>query len=411
MTGLTDQARSGRWPHPFRVERPAPGLVYLWHGMRLSTWLKLLGDGGFDVSLNCLPRILTVTMVAPVVSALGLIGQVLYRRKVAATTVAPPIFIIGHWRTGTTLVHELLARDPSLGYPTTHQCFFPETFLVSGGAFNRLYSLLMPDKRPFDDVPVGLDRPQEEEFGLVVMGAGSLYRAFAFPRHGPGDPRYLDLEDLSDNERRDWEAAYLTLVKRVQLVWRKPLVLKSPPNTARIETLIRLFPGARFIHLCRNPFEIYPSTVHMLKGLMAVQGLQNPPEIDGWIGEYVLSTFERMFLAYERDRHLIPDGCLAEVRYEDLIVDPKGVLARVYRDIDLGDFAAVAPAIDAYLAERAGHRGNRHALDDDERCTIATRWRSYFDRFGYSADGAVTSAAAATRRTKPRSRRQGARYS
>jgi hypothetical protein len=149
---------------------------------------------------------------------------------------------------------------------------------------------------------------------------------------------------------------------------------------------MRLFPGARFIHIARDPFEVYPSTIRMLKGLMAVQGLQNPPEIDGWIGEYVLSTFERMFAAYERDRHLIPDGRLVEVRYEDLVADPKGVLAGIYRDIDLGDFAAAEPGFDAYLAERAGHKRSRNLLGDDERQAIAVRWRPYFDRFGYPID-------------------------
>jgi hypothetical protein len=387
MTGLSDRTEPpSRWRHPFRIERSGNGLTYLWHGMRLSTWLRLLADGRFDVTFNCLPRILAVTASAPLVSALALVRRLLYDRRVAATAVERPIFIIGHWRTGTTLVHELLARDPALGYPTTHQCFFPETFLVSGGAFNWLYGLLMPEKRPFDDVPVGVDRPQEEEFGLVNMGAGSLYRAFAFPCQGPGDPRYLDLEGLSDEELEDWEAACLTLVKRLQFAWKKPLVLKSPPNTGRLRTLVRLFPDARFIHLARDPFEVYPSTLRMLKALMAVQGLQNPPEVDGWIGEHVLSIFERMFAAYERDRHLIADGRLVEVRYEDLIADPKGVLAGIYRDIDIGDFAAAEPGIDGYLAEHSGHKRNRHALGDDERRAIAHRWRPYFERFGYSAD-------------------------
>lgn len=383
MTGFSDRAPAGDWRHPFRIARSGDGLVYLWHGMRLSTWLRLLSDGGFDVTFNCLPRILAVTAGAPLVSGLALISRIFFSRRVAATKVHRPVFIIGHWRTGTTLVHELLARDPGLGYPTTHQCFFPETFLVSGGAFNRIYALLMPEKRPFDDMPVGIDRPQEEEFGLVNMGAGSLYRAFAFPRHGPGDSRYLDLEGLTDEERRDWETACLTLVKRLQFVWKKPLVLKSPANTARIKTLARLFPDARFIHIARNPFEVYPSTVRMLKGLMAVQGLQNPPQVDGWIVEYVLSTFERMFAVYERDRYLIPDGRLVEVRYEDVIADPKGTLSGIYRGLGLGNVGAAEPEFDAYLAERAGHQRNQHVLGDDERRAIASRWRPYFERFGY----------------------------
>jgi hypothetical protein len=383
----TDPPRpSGRWRHPFRIERSAPGLAYIWHGMRLSTWLKLLADGGFDVTFNCLPRIVLVTLISPLVSALALVRAVVYDRNIALTEVMPPVFVLGHWRAGTTLLHEILARDPRFGYPTTYQCFFPETFVASGGVFNRLYAMFLPDKRPFDDVPFGIDRPQEEEHGLANMGVGSLYRAFAFPRRGPGDRRYLDLEGLSGEERRVWEASYLTLIKRLQFVWKKPLVLKSPMNTARIKTLLRLFPDARFVHIARDPFEIYPSTIRTLKRIMEVQGLQNPPEIDGWVGEYVLATCERMYLAYEHDRHLIPAGRLIEVRYEDLIRDPKAVMARVYRDIDLGDFAVAAPGIEAYSAERAGHRRNRHELGDEQRREVATRWRPYFDRFGYCAD-------------------------
>ncbi len=377
--------KRGRWRHPFRIERQGEGLVYLWHGMRWSTWMRLLADGRFDVSVNCLPRILSVTLMAPLVSASALASKALYRRRVAATAVRDPIFILGHWRTGTTLLHELLACDPRLAFPTTHQCLFPDTFLVSGRAFHAIYAMFMPTRRPFDDMPMGLDRPQEEEFGLVNMGVGSLYRAFAFPRHGPGDSRYLDLAGLSTDERGAWEAAYVTLLKRIQSTTPNRLVLKSPAHTARIATLMRLFPDARFIHIARDPREVFPSTVHMLKGLMAVQGLHNPPDIDGWVGEYVLSTFERMYAAYDRDCKLVPAGRLAEIRFEDLIADTTGVLSEVYEALDLGDFAVTEPAVDAYLADRAGHRRNKYALDEEERRAVVSRWRSYMERFNYAA--------------------------
>ncbi len=378
--------KRSRWRHPFRIERQGEGLTYVWHGMRFRNWMKLLADGRFDVTFNCLPRILLVTLTAPLVSAVALVSEAVYGRRVGETCIRLPVFILGHWRTGTTLVHDLLACDPALAYPTTHQCLFPNTFLVSGRALNRVYGLLMPSKRPFDDMPVGLDRPQEEEFGLVNMGLGSLYRAFAFPRHGPPDLRYLDLDGLLDEERHDWETAYVTLLKRFQFVARRPLVLKSPPNTARLKTLSRLFPDARYIHIARNPLDVYASTVHMLRALISMQGLQNPPQIDAWLREYVLAAFERMFAAYERDRRLVAEDRLVEIRFEDLLVDPKGVLADVYRVLGIGDFAAAEPRIDAYLAERAGHRRNEHHVSAADRRMIVERWRPYFDRFGYTTD-------------------------
>ena len=374
----------GSWRHPFRIEREGEGLTYFWYGMRFGTWMKLLADGRFAVTFNCSPRILSVTLMAPLISAVALASEAVYGRRVAETQIRSPVFILGHWRTGTTLVHDLLACDPTLAYPTTHQCLFPNTFLLSGRAFNRLYGLFMPARRPFDDMPMGLDRPQEEEFGLTNMGVGSLYRAFAFPRQGPPDLTYLDLDGLSDEERRDWEAAYVTLLKRLQFAAGRPLVLKSPPNTARLNTLTRLFPDARYIHIARNPFDVHASTVRMVRTLMTTQGLQNPPRIDRWLDEYVLTAFERMFKAYERERHRVAEGRLTEIRFEDLIADPKEVLAEAYRGLDIGDFAAAAPAIDAYLAERSSHRRNEHRLDEATRAAIVERWRPYFERFGYA---------------------------
>jgi omega-hydroxy-beta-dihydromenaquinone-9 sulfotransferase len=378
-------ARKGaNWRHPFRIARQGEGLAYVWHGMRFGTWIRLLAEGRFDITFNCAPRILAVTLTAPLISAVSLLSEAAYGRRAAATAIQPPVFILGHWRTGTTLVHDLLACDPTLAYPTTHQCLFANTFLVSGRGLNRIYELFMPARRPFDDMPMGLDRPQEEEFGLVTMGVGSLYRGLAFPRHGPPDLRFLDLDGLADEQRRDWEAAYVRLLKRLQFAQQRPLVLKSPPNTARLKTLTRLFPDARYIHIARDPFEVYPSTVRMLRALMSVQGLQNPPMIDGWLEEYVLAAFERMFAAYERDRRLVPEGRLVEVRFEDLVADPKGVVADLYGRLGIGDFAAAEPAIDAYLAERAGHRRNAHRLDAATRGAIVERWRPYFERFGYA---------------------------
>ena len=49
-----------------------------------------------------------------------------------------PVFVIGHWRAGTTLLHELLVRDPRHTYPNTYDCFGPNHFLLRLGGLNRL---------------------------------------------------------------------------------------------------------------------------------------------------------------------------------------------------------------------------------------------------------------------------------
>jgi hypothetical protein len=373
--------------NPFKVQRYGRGTPYIWHGMRFGPWMRLLADGGFDVTLNCMPRILGVTLTAPINSAVHHLSETVYRRRIAETRIAPPIFIIGHWRTGTTMLHELLGLDPALASPTTFQCMFPGTFLLTEKLVGRWTKAFLPKTRTLDNVEFGPDRPQEEEFGLLNLGIGTPYRSLAFPRQGPKGQRHVDLADLSAAERHAWEGAYLGLLRRFQLAHcDRRLVLKSPLHAARIPTLIRLFPDARFVYTARNPVDVYVSTLHMLKALSSSQGLQNPiPDDDAALVEYVLAMFERLFAAYGRDRFLIPAGRRAEIRYEDLTADPIAALRGVYRDLGL-DFTAAEPAVAAWLDGRQGYRRNLYDRSPDGVAAVAERWRPYFTRFGYRAE-------------------------
>ena len=116
---------------PFKIHRYGGWLLYFWHGMRFRDWLGLLARGRFDVTLNCLPNILTVCIWAPVNSALYWISEAIYGRRANRLELEPqPVFILGHWRTGTTLLHDVMNCDPKLAAPTTYQCFFPQSFSV-----------------------------------------------------------------------------------------------------------------------------------------------------------------------------------------------------------------------------------------------------------------------------------------
>jgi hypothetical protein len=357
--------------------------------MRFGTWLKLLASGHFDVTLNRLPRILGVTLVAPFNSIFAILSEAIHGARAARTEVTPPVIVLGHWRTGTTLLQELLCCDPAHVFPTAYQCVFANSFLLAAPFAGAIAALSPPRKRPFDDMPFGFNHPLEEEFAFANRGMGTPYVTFAFPRHGLQGARYLDLAGLADEELAEWEAQFMWLVKRLQLAHGKRLVLKSPCHTARIPTLLKLFPEARFIHIARNPFDIFPSTIHAWRVFASDQGLQKPaPQGDEWPRDLVLDVFERLFSAYKRDRHLIPDGRLAEVRYEDLVADPKAILRNVYKRLDLGDFAAVTPGIDAYLGQRRDHRRNRFRLSDEDRRRVRARWESYFLSFGYPLDEA-----------------------
>ena len=369
---------------PMKVHREGGWLLYFWHGMGLVTWAKLLARGRFDITLNCVPNILTVTLWAPFNSLLYIVSELIYGVQANRHKIEQgPIFVLGHWRSGTTFLHDLLACDPEHGYPTTYQCFFPNHFLLTGGAVRKWFNVFLPKRRPMDNVPVGVDRPQEDEFAFANLGMGTHYVTLAWPRHGPQDMAYLDLVTLNSQNREKWEQGFTWFIKRLSLKQKKRLVMKSPAHTARIKTLLKLFPNARFVHISRNPLAIYPSTVKLWKALDSVQGLQNPANDDRWMEEFVFTVFDTVFERYEEDRHLIPKGHLIEVRYEDLAKKPEAILKDIYGQLGLGDYARTKGAVDAYLSGQGTYTPNVFELSDELREKIVQRWAGYIDRFGY----------------------------
>ena len=211
----------------------------------------------------------------------------------------------------------------------------------------------------------GWDRPQEDEFALALLGQPSPYERIAFPeRAGAGDAA-LDLRGLPPRVIRAWGRAFCRLVRALTLAnGGRRLILKSPPHTARIPILLGLFPEARFVHVVRDPYAVYSSTLHLWRVLFASQGLQR----SSWAGlpEYILDTFSRMYRALEDAHDLVPRGRLHELRYEDLVQNPVAQLEMIYRELDLGDFEPARQSVAKYLAEVKGHEAGTHVLTAEE---------------------------------------------
>jgi hypothetical protein len=354
-----------------------------WHGLTIGRWLKLITKNRFDFSPSRVPTALAITAFSLGNTALAWLQHLIYARRIQATQInEPPLFIIGHWRSGTTLLHELMIRDPRHTFATTCQCFAPEHFLLTEKLLTNLFAFVMPDKRPMDNMEAGWSRPQEDEFALCNLGVPSPYLSMAFPNRGEVYPEYLTLKTLSEAQREHWKAALLTFLKRLTLRTPKRIVLKSPPHTARLATLLEMFPDARFIHIVRDPITVFASTVRTWQALNYVQGLHVPRD-EAWLHEYVLHNFETMYASFEEDRCLVGRGQLFELRYEDLIEDPKALLRDAYDYLGLGDFSAAEPAIDEYLHQTRNYRTSQYEVSADLREQIEARWGAYVRRYGY----------------------------
>lgn len=238
-----------------------------------------------------------------------------------------------------------------------------------------------------DNMAAGWDRPQEDEFALCNMGVRSPYLTAVFPNHPPQDPEYLDLEGLSSTALNRWKSKLYWFLQCLTLRKSKRVVVKSPPHTCRIKVLLALFPKAKFVHIVRDPYVIFPSTINLWKRLYVDQGLQTPT-YDG-LEEYVFHTFERMYGAFERDRHLLGPGQFCEIHYEALVADPVQQMQRIYEELELGDFDTIRPELQKYMVGQKDYKTNRYQLSPENRDEITRRWGKYLTQYGYHASETV----------------------
>ena len=216
------------------------------------------------------------------------------------------------------------------------------------------------------------------------MGSCSPYLRIAFPNEADVFMEYLDMESLSEEELSQWRETLLRFVRTLTLQQGKRLVLKSPTHTGRIEVLSKMFPGARFIHLTRNPAALFPSTVRLWQSLDAIQGLQLAK--GKHLREYVFESLRRMYHGFESQRSQIDPSHILDIRYEDLAADPLGQLEGVYDQLKIGDFETVRPQIEKYVERKRDYRPNRHGLDAETKAEIADKWGDYIRRYGYEQE-------------------------
>lgn len=366
--------------YPLRAPR-------FWHGMRVSTWWSLVARNGFRVSPRRLHLALGVSAFNPFNDAIGLIQQLSYGRAIERTVLEKdPVFVLGHWRSGTTLMHELLVLDDQFASPSTYACFAPWHFLVTENLMVKYGSWLVPDKRPMDNMRAGWTLPQEDEFALMNLGAPTPYLMMAFINAGVPWQNFIDMQGIEPQDLEKWRRKFLWFIKALTLKHRgKQLVLKSPPHTGRVQELLHLFPRAKFVHMVRDPRKLYASTLRLWKSLADIQGMQTLQD-DVTLREFIWNCLNRMYAAFEAARAQVPPDSLVDVHYEELIAAPEATLEKIYQQLQLGDFDRVRSLVAERFANDREYKVNEHNIDPALEREVLSRWHSYAERYGYLAE-------------------------
>lgn len=351
-------------------------------GASLVAWLRILSQNRFLIHPFLIPKVLFISGAIILSIPFQIFERLRYRKKLKAIQIKNPVFILGHPRSGTTFLHYLMSKDPSFGYCTTLQAMIPHLFLTCSGFFSRLLSKALPEKRPMDNLKMGSDLPKEEEFALACYGPESMVTGYYFPKNFPRNfDRNVLFENNLSGEKR-WKKNFSHFLSKLAFANPgKMLLLKSPANTARIKEILSLYPGAKFIHIYRNPYDVFQSHLHLFKKLLPMLAFHEVN--DEQLEEIVFETYIRIHKKYFSEKSLIPNGNLVEVRYEDFIINPLKALENIYSAINMNGFESARQLFEEELKAYDSYTKNKFNISNELAEKISERFEFAFETFGY----------------------------
>ena len=307
-----------------------------------------------------------------------------YEKRLASQPLEhDPVFILGHWRSGTTFVHNVFSCDKHFGYNTTYQTVFPHLMMWGQPFFKKNMSWLMPDKRPTDNMELAVDLPQEEEFALANMMPYTYYNFWFLPKYQQEyADKYLLFDDITEKELKVFEEVFIKLIK-ISL-WNTngtQFLSKNPPHTGRVKELVKMFPNAKFIYLMRNPYTVFESTRSFFTNTIQPLKLQDISNDE--IEKNILSIYAKLYHKYEADKSCIPAGNLMEVKFEDFEADAMGMTEQIYRGLSIPGFAEARNDIEKYVGGKKGYKKNKYKYDDRTVQLVQDNWNFALEQWKY----------------------------
>jgi omega-hydroxy-beta-dihydromenaquinone-9 sulfotransferase len=292
-----------------------------------------------------------------------------------------PVFIIGHWRTGTTLLHKLMSLDPNFLAPTLFHVAIPDGCLSSYKVYKPIMKLMVSSHRPMDMVKMGIDEPQEDEYAIFRMTDFSPLERLIFP----DSPGYFLLNCDSylpkGAKRIEWENALLLFFKKLHFLSGKTIVSKNPFNSMRINELRKIFPEAKFIHIYRHPFKVIPSTINMFD-IVQNQNCMNKNQAKPTLVE-VTEVFDHIMNVIRRDLSALPYESYYEIKFEDFENDPIPSLKLLYQSLKFDFSNEFEKKVRFYLSDVKDYKKNDFHLTEEEKKKMKSTLEHHMNYYNY----------------------------
>lgn len=295
----------------------------------------------------------------------------------------PPIFILGHWRSGTTHLYNILSKSPRFGYLPPIATGIPWNMLTLGKWFEPLLRKTLPSKRFIDNVPVQPDSPQEDEIALANMIDLSFYHGLYFPsRFQEYFNRGVFFQGCAPVEVENWKKTFQLFMQKLSILQSgRPILVKNPVYTARASLLQEMYPDAKFIHIHRNPYRVFESMKNFYVNLFHELAFQNYHHVS--IPEIVLEHYPRIMDRVLEDTKNMKPNQFIELGYDALDQNPISALRKIYETLELGAFGEDEEIFAKYLDSVKRYQKNRYPYSTETIDKVTQHWGKYVDHWGY----------------------------
>lgn len=352
---------------------------YLLAGISSGKLFRLLGRNGFSIHPKYLIRVLFLIQASLFASAFNRIEKWKLAKKLKDYKMpADPIFIIGHWRTGSTLLHQLMALDENLITPNVFQVSTPESFLISASYYKPVMAKAMKPTRPMDNVKLGVDQPQEDEYALIKLNLDSPLEKLVFPK---GKSFFLKDKGFLPKNIERWKESLDMFCKRLSFSKKKQVLLKNPFHSMRIPLLREMYPMAKFIHIHRHPYEVVPSTIHMwniVGNENSLKGKFPKPNV-----EDIAVTMDTMLSTIQENMKQIPEHEKIEISFSELENHPNKTVKKIYNTLELEFPESMDARISDFLDEMKSFKKNEFQLSAKEKALINNSLQQQINNYNY----------------------------
>ena len=356
-------------------------MISLWPFAPIAMLLRMVVRNG-GVSLLRIPMLVAYLLRFLLFEPFRIAERLLFDKTIQSTPLQEsPIFILGHWRSGTSHLQTLMSLDSRYTSSTIYRSFFSDSFYLTESwlkpilnQFSRIVGLRFSIQRSHLD----LDIQAEGDLGLCCFTSPYSYTwGHLFPRtFGQWMQKMVLSPKPSMTE--NWLSVYDFFLRKLSYgAGGKRVVMKSPGDTGRLCSLAEYYPGAKFIYIHRTATEVFHSNRYLWNVILKENGMQSLS--DSQIDETIIENYRSLLLRYAEQREQIPSEQLIEIQYSALRDDPITVLQKVYAHLQLGQLEE--DRIRSFLETQPSYSTQKYQTSDEVTQMISREWSEVEKRF------------------------------